>query len=67
MQTDRQLELTKNNKMSDLAKYIARRKLKDHEFSRNYEAEYQEFTMKVILEMAREETGLIQEKLAQKV
>ena len=43
--------------MSDLKNYIARRKLKDHEFSKNYETGYQKFKMRVKLKIAREETG----------
>ena len=53
--------------MSDLQKYIIRRKLKDQEFSENYESGYQEFKIGVMLKIAREEAGLTQEQLADKV
>ena len=53
--------------MSDLQKYIAKRKVKDQEFAENYESRYQEFKIGVMLKMAREEAGLTQEQLARKV
>lgn len=40
--------------MSDLQKYIARRKLTDQEFSENHEPGYREFKAGVMLEIARE-------------
>lgn len=53
--------------MSDLRKYIVKRKTKDQEFAENYESRYQEFKIGVMLKMAREQAGLTQEQLAQKV
>ncbi len=53
--------------MSDLKKYIAKRKAKDQEFAENYESRYQEFKIGVMLKMAREEAGLTQEQLAQRI
>ena len=53
--------------MSDLRKYIAKRKARDPEFAKNYESGYQEFKIGVMLKMAREEAGLTQEQLAEKL
>jgi ribosome-binding protein aMBF1 (putative translation factor) len=50
--------------MSDLKKYIAKRKAVDPEFAENYESGYEEFKIGVMLKMAREEAGLTQEELA---
>lgn len=53
--------------MSDLKKYIAKRKAKDAEFAKDYETGYEEFKIGVMLKMAREAAGLTQEQLAQKL
>ncbi len=53
--------------MSDLKKYIEKRKASDPEFFENYETGYQEFKIGVMLKMARESAGLTQEQLAQKL
>ncbi len=53
--------------MSDLQKYIAKRKVRDPEFAKNYDVGYEEFKIGVILKMAREEAGLTQEQLAEKL
>jgi len=53
--------------MKDLHKYVARRKVGDSEFAKEYEAGYQEFKIGVMLKMAREEAGLTQEQLAEKL
>ncbi len=53
--------------MSDLKKYIAKRKARDPEFAKDYETGYQEFKIGVMLKMAREEAGLTQEQLAEKL
>jgi ribosome-binding protein aMBF1 (putative translation factor) len=53
--------------MSDLQKYIAQRKKRDPEFAKNYETGYQEFKIGVMLKVAREEAGLTQEQLAEKL
>ena len=53
--------------MSDLQKYIAKRKARDPEFSENYDTGYEEFKIGVMLKMAREEAGLTQEQLAVKL
>ena len=53
--------------MSDLQKYIAKRKVRDPEFAKDYERGYEEFKIGVMLKMAREEAGLTQEELAEKL
>lgn len=53
--------------MKDLKSYVAKRKARDPEFAKGYESGYQDFKIGVILKMAREEAGLTQEQLAQKL
>ncbi len=53
--------------MSDLQKYIEKRKTKDPEFAKNYEFGYQQFKIGAMLKLAREEAGLTQEELARKL
>jgi len=53
--------------MSDLIKYVAKRKARDPEFAENYDSGYQEFKIGVMLKMAREEAGFTQEQLAEKL
>ncbi len=53
--------------MSDLQKYIEKRKDRDPEFARNYEFGYQQFKIGAMLKLAREEAGLTQEELAKKL
>ncbi len=53
--------------MSDLQKYIAKRKARDPEFAENYESGYEEFKIGVMLKMAREQAGFTQEELAAKL
>jgi len=50
--------------MSDLKKYIAKRKSVDSEFSENFEEGYQEFRIGEMLKLARKETGLTQSDIA---
>ena len=45
--------------MSDLQKYITKRKATDPEFAENFESGYEEFKIGVLLKMAREEAGYI--------
>ena len=56
--------LQEENTMSDLKKYIAKRKKVDSEFVDNFEDGYQEFKIGEMLKMARKETGLTQEDVA---
>ena len=50
--------------MSDLKKYILKRKTTDTEFAEGFEDGYQEFKIGEMLKMARKETGLTQEDVA---
>jgi len=56
--------LQEENTMSDLKKYITKRKESDKEFTENFEDGYQEFKIGEMLKMARKETGLTQEEVA---
>ncbi|MFQ5328759.1 MAG: helix-turn-helix domain-containing protein [Thermodesulfobacteriota bacterium] len=53
--------------MSDLQKYIKKRKAHDPEFANNFDAGYEQFKVGVMLKKAREEAGLTQEELADKL
>jgi len=53
--------------MSDLKKYIKNRKSRDPEFANGFDSGYEQFKIGVILKIAREEAGLTQEQLAQKL
>ncbi len=53
--------------MSDLKKYIAKRKKEDPEFAKNYEIGYQNFKIGVVLRELRKESGITQEELARKL
>jgi len=50
--------------MSDLEKYITKRKHSDKEFAKDYEDGYQEFKIGEMLQQARIEAGLTQEEVA---
>jgi ribosome-binding protein aMBF1 (putative translation factor) len=50
--------------MSDLKKYISKRKKKDKKFAEGLETGYEQFKIGVILRQAREASGLTQEELA---
>ncbi len=53
--------------MSDLNKYINKRKKVDKEFSRNFDEGYENFKIGVMLKQIREESGFTQEELAEKL
>jgi len=53
--------------MSDLKKYIEKRKAKDVEFTTNFDGGYEEFKIGEMLKQARVEVGLTQEDLAQRL
>ncbi len=53
--------------MSDLQKYIKRRKKKDFTFASNFDTGYEQFKIGVILKQAREKAGLTQEEIAQRL
>lgn len=50
--------------MSDLKKYINKRKLSDECFSLNFDEGYQAFKIGLMLKEARENAGVTQEELA---
>ena len=54
----------RKKEMSDLKKYIAKRKKTDKEFAEGYEEGYEQFKIGVVLRQARESSGLTQEELA---
>ena len=51
--------------MSDLKKYIIKKKNTDTEFAKDFENRYQEFKIGEMLKLARKETGLTQEDVAE--
>ncbi len=53
--------------MSDLKKYVSKRKQLDKEFSENYETGYQAFKIGALLKQAREASGLTQEEIAKRM
>ena len=53
--------------MSDLKKYIKKRKAYDKAFAKNYEENYADFKISAMLRTLREEAGLTQEELATKM
>ena len=53
--------------MSDLEKYIAKRKSKSTRFAKNYEADYEAFEFSVMLRQAREQAGVTQEAVAKQL
>lgn len=53
--------------MSDVEKYIARRKQTDPEFAENFESGYSSFKIGVLLTQARIEAGMTQEELAHRL
>jgi HTH-type transcriptional regulator / antitoxin HipB len=53
--------------MSDVEKYIERRKAKKPQFAKNFEAGYRAFEFSVMLRQAREEAGVTQEAIARKL
>ena len=53
--------------MSDLQKYISRRKKRDSKFAEDFEIGYEQFKLGVLLREAREKAGLTQEELARRM
>lgn len=53
--------------MSDLQKYIKKRKSRDAAFALDYDSGYEQFKIGVLLKKAREEAGFTQEQLAEKL
>lgn len=53
--------------MKTLKKYISDRKAHDQKFAKNFNEGYEQFKIGVMLKVAREEAGLTQEELAEKL
>jgi HTH-type transcriptional regulator / antitoxin HipB len=53
--------------MDDLDKYIAKRKKQSADFADTFDAGYEEFKIGVVLRQAREQAGITQEELAEKL
>ena len=53
--------------MSDLKKYITNRKSRDAVFAKDYDKGYDEFKFGVLIREAREQAGMTQEEVAQKL
>jgi len=53
--------------MSDLQKYISKRKKRDSEFAEDFEIGYEQFKLGVLLREARVKAGLTQEELARRM
>lgn len=53
--------------MDDLEKYIEKRKSKSKKFAKDFEVGYENFKIGILLRKAREEAGITQEELAQKM
>ena len=53
--------------MSDLQKYISKRKKRDAEFAEDFEIGYEQFKLGALLREAREKAGLTQEELARRM
>ncbi|MGE4397869.1 MAG: helix-turn-helix domain-containing protein [Sulfurimonas sp.] len=53
--------------MSDLKKYIDKRKKNDAEFAKDFESGYEEFKIGEMLKQARVNVGLTQEDVAQRL
>jgi ribosome-binding protein aMBF1 (putative translation factor) len=53
--------------MSDLQKYIKKRKARDPEFAKEFDSGYEQFKIGVMLKQAREDAGLTQEELARRL
>ncbi len=53
--------------MSDLKKYINKRKASDPDFAQGYDLGLEEFKIGLILRQEREKSGLTQEELAKRI
>ena len=53
--------------MSDVKKYIGKRKKADKSFKEGFDAGYETFKIGVLLKQAREEAGLTQQQIAEKL
>ena len=57
----------KEKLIDDLEKYISKRKRKDKIFAKEFEVGYENFKIGVLLKQAREEAGISQEELANRL
>lgn len=53
--------------MSDVKKYIKKRKARDPKFAQGFDSGYQQFKIGVMLKQAREDAGMTQEELADRL
>ncbi|HEY4611761.1 MAG TPA: helix-turn-helix transcriptional regulator [Bacteroidota bacterium] len=53
--------------MSDVERYIERRKKRSPKFAKNFESGYEAFEFSVMLRQAREKAGITQEAIARKL
>jgi len=53
--------------MSDLKKYVSNRKSTDSEFNKGFDEGYQAFKIGALLRQAREDSGLTQEQIAERL
>jgi HTH-type transcriptional regulator/antitoxin HipB len=53
--------------MSDLQKYVNKRKRRDPEFAEAFESGYSNFKVGVLLKQAREKVGMTQDEIARKL
>jgi HTH-type transcriptional regulator/antitoxin HipB len=53
--------------MSDVERYIEKRKVRSPKFAKNFEAGYEAFEFSVMLREARERAGVTQEAIAKKL
>ena len=53
--------------MSDLQKYINKRKRRDREFAEGFDAGYANFKVGVLLKQAREKAGMTQDQAARRL
>ena len=53
--------------MSDVKRYIEKRKARDPEFAKDFDSGYEQFKIGVMLKQAREDAGMTQEELADRL
>lgn len=53
--------------MSDVKKYIKKRKARDPEFAKDFDSGYEQFKIGVMLKQAREDANMTQEELAERL
>ena len=67
LKIEKEIIVKGKNRMSDLKKYITKRKKEDKDFAQNYDIGYQNFKIGVLLKELREKSGLTQDELAKKL